>query len=356
MSPSRSREGLGEGLSSSVTSPPPTPPAGGRGVFEKALRQRLRTEGKLSVEAYMEACNAYYYATRDPLGSAGDFTTAPEISQMYGELIGAALADAWARAGRPESVRFAELGPGRGTLASDALRVMRAAGCHPASVELVETSPRLRKLQAANLPGAIFHDDIAALGNGNGPLLIVASEFFDALPIRQFVGQAERHVLLSGGALAFDRDGEIRETSPARDNVAAALASVLAKCGGVALVIDYGHDRADATGDTLQAVRGHRFALPLDAPGEQDLTAHVDFAALAAAAAGVTASRVISQGSWLETLGIAQRAIALAAANPEQTQTIADARRRLCAEKEMGSLFKVMVLASPTWPTIAGLE
>ena len=121
-------------------------------------------------------------------------------------------------------------------------------------------------------------------------------------------------------------------------------------------MIDYGHDRADATGDTLQAVRGHRFALPLDDPGEQDLTAHVDFAALAAAATGVTASRVTSQGSWLETLGIAQRAIALAAANPEQTQSIAAARRRLCAEREMGSLFKVMALASLAWPTIAGLE
>ena len=304
----------------------------------------------------METCNAYYYATRDPLGVGGDFTTAPEISQMYGELIGAALVDVWARAGRPEGVRFAELGPGRGTLASDALRVMRAAACYPASVELVETSPRLREHQAAAIPGAIFHDDIAALGNGDGPLLIVASEFFDALPIRQFVGQAERYVLVTGGALTFDRDGDIRETSPARDKAAATLAGVLAKCGGVALIVDYGHDQHDATGDTLQAVRGHRFALPLEAPGEQDLTAHVDFVSLAAAATGVTASRITSQGSWLETLGIAQRAIALAAANPAQTQSIADARRRLCDEQEMGSLFKVMGLASPGWPMLAGFE
>lgn len=304
----------------------------------------------------MEACNTYYYATRDPLGADGDFTTAPEISQMYGELLGAALADAWVRADRPEGVRFAELGPGRGTLASDALRVMRAAGCHPASVELVETSPRLREIQAAKLPGAIFHDDIAGLATGDGPLLIVASEFFDALPVRQFVGDAERHVLLLGGALTFDRDGEIRETSLARAEATAALAAVLIKCGGVALIIDYGHDHADATGDTLQAVRGHRFALPLDAPGEQDLTAHVDFAALAAAATGATASRVTSQGSWLETLGIAARAMALAAANPAQTQSIADARRRLCDEQEMGRMFKVMALASPGWPMVAGLE
>ena len=324
--------------------------------FVTALRQRLRTEGKLSVEAYMEACNAHYYATRDPLGAAGDFTTAPEISQMYGELIGAALADAWARAGQPASIRYAELGPGRGTLAADALRVMRAAGCDPAAIELVEISPRLRELQEAALPGAIFHADIAALGHGDGPLLIVASEFFDALPVRQFVGDAERHVVLTGGALAFDRDGEVREVSPAREAAVAALAGVLAKRGGVAIIVDYGHDRVHATGDTLQAVRGHRFVHPLDASGEQDLTAHVDFAALAAATTGVAASRVVSQGSWLESIGIAQRAIALAAANPERTETIATARRRLCDEQEMGTMFKIMALAAPGWPTVAGLE
>lgn len=323
--------------------------------FEKALRQRLRTEGKLSVETYMEACNAYYYATRDPLGMAGDFTTAPEISQMFGEMIGAALADAWSRAGRPAAVRYAELGPGRGTLAADALRTMRAAGCEPVALELVENSERLREIQAAAVPGAVFHDGIAGLGDRDTPLLIVASEFFDALPVRQFVGEAERHVVLSGGSLAFDRDGEVRETSPAREEAAAALAKVLAECGGVAIVIDYGH-REPAVGDTLQAVRGHRFALPLEHPGEQDLTAHVDFATLAAAATGVTASRVASQGSWLETLGIGARAMALAAANPARTEAIAAARRRLCDESEMGQLFKVMALTAPGWPTVAGFE
>lgn len=325
-------------------------------MFERALRQRLRTEGKLSVEAFMEACNTYYYATRDPLGAAGDFTTAPEISQMYGEMIGAALADAWRSAGSPAGIAYAELGPGRGTLAADALRVMRGAGCDPVAIELVETSPRLCALQAAALPGAIFHDDIAGLADGDGPLLIVASEFFDALPVRQFVGEAERHVVLTGGALAFDRDGEVREVSPARAEASAALANVMAKRGGVAIIVDYGHDRPGAAGDTLQAVRGHRFALPLDAPGEQDLTAHVDFAALATAAKGVTASPVKSQGSWLETLGIGARAITLAAANPERTEAIAAARRRLCDEQEMGRLFKVMALAAPGWPMVAGLE
>ena len=146
----------------------------------RALAERIRHDGPLTVEAYMAACNDFYYATRDPLGAAGDFTTAPEIHQMYGEMIGAALTDVWHRAGRPEGVRYAELGPGRGTLAADALRVMAAAGCVPASVELVETSPVLRAAQRERVPQAVFHDEIAQLGDGDGPLLIVASEFFDA--------------------------------------------------------------------------------------------------------------------------------------------------------------------------------
>ena len=324
----------------------------------RALAERIRTDGPISVEAYMDACNAYYYATRDPFGAAGDFTTAPEISQMYGELIGAALADCWARAGAPASARYAELGPGRGTLAADALRVMRAAGCLPMSVEMVETSPLLRGLQSEAVPGAIFHDSIADLGVGEGPLLLVASEFFDALPVRQWVGEQERRVEWIGGGFAFDRDGEVRETSPARDAAMAELARVLIAKGGIALLVDYGHAETGAAGDTLQAVRGHRFARPRDRPGEQDLTAHVDFAALevAARAAGASVSRVTSQGSWLEALGIAGRAMALAANNPERTEEIAAGRRRLCDEAAMGSLFKVMAVAAPGWPMPAGLE
>ncbi|WP_346774088.1 SAM-dependent methyltransferase [Sphingomonas sp. HDW15A] len=155
--------------------------------LEAALVERIKQDGPISVEAYMEACNSYYYATRDPFGARGDFTTAPEITQMYGELIGAALADCWNRAGRPKGLRYAELGPGRGTLASDALRVMRAAGCAPASVEFVETSPLLREAQKASVPEATFHDEIAGLAKGEGPLLVVASEFFDALPVQQWV-------------------------------------------------------------------------------------------------------------------------------------------------------------------------
>ena len=326
--------------------------------LEAALVERIKADGPLSVEAWMEACNSFYYATRDPLGASGDFTTAPEISQMYGELIGAALADCWARAGKPEGAAYAELGPGRGTLASDALRVMRATGFEPAQVHFVETSPVLRKAQAEAVPSAIFHDDVAGLASGSGPLLVVASEFFDALPVRQFVGGIERRVEWIGGHFAFDRDGPIVETSPAREAAMAELARTLVGRGGVALLIDYGHDLRKAVGDTLQSMAAHRKTLPLDTPGEQDLTAHVDFAALGdvARSEGAVVSRLISQGTWLETLGIAGRAMTLAARNPEHGEAIAAARRRLCDGDQMGTLFRVMAVAAPGWPIPAGLE
>ena len=320
----------------------------------RALAERIRNEGPLSVEAYMEACNAYYYATRDPLGAAGDFTTAPEIHQMFGELVGAALADVWTRAGSPAAAIYAELGPGRGTLANDALRVMRRAG-FDGEVHLVETSSALREQQAKLLPEAIFHDDIATLPAR--ALLLVANEFLDALPVQQFVDGRERHVMLAAGGLAFDRDGPISERSPARDGLVEGLANRLAASGGAAILIDYGYSGGER-GDTLQAVRGHRFSYLLDHPGEQDLTAHVDFAAVAAAArtGGARASRVVSQGTWLETLGIGARAMALAAKNPADTESISAARRRLCDEGEMGRLFKVMALTGKGWPDVAGLE
>lgn len=306
----------------------------------------------------MGACNSYYYATRDPFGARGDFTTAPEITQMYGELIGAAMADCWTRTGRPKGVRYAELGPGRATLASDALRVMRAAGCEPASVEFVETSPLLRDAQKAVVPEATFHDEIAGLAKEEGPLLVVASEFFDALPVQQWVGGVERRVEWIGGHLAFDRDGTIVEKSPAREAAMNELARAIAEKGGAALVVDYGHGLQKAAGETLQAVGGHKFASPLERPGEQDLTAHVDFASLAKVVegAGAKISRLVSQGTWLETIGISERAMALAARNPEKAEAIGTARRRLCDDEAMGRLFKVMALASPGWPIPAGLE
>jgi SAM-dependent MidA family methyltransferase len=322
--------------------------------LERALRDRILSEGPITVEAYMDACNSYYYATRDPLGERGDFTTAPEISQMFGELVGACLADCWIRAGKPANAIYVELGPGRGTLAADALRVIRSAGFDPAA-HLVETSPVLRQAQAKVVPGAQWHDDLSTLPAA--PLLLVANEFLDALAVRQFVGGVERRITVAAGGLAFDRDGDIRETSPARDEAVAGIASRLASSGGVALIIDYGHGKS-AAGDTLQAVHTHAFAPVLDKPGEQDLTAHVDFEAAAKAArdAGATVTALVPQGRWLRRLGIAARAKALEAAHPDRSTEIEAAMHRLCDPGQMGELFKVLAIHSPGWPIPAGFE
>jgi SAM-dependent MidA family methyltransferase len=320
--------------------------------LERALRERIRAEGPITVEAYMEACNAYYYATRDPLGAPGDFTTAPEISQMFGEMIGAALADCWKRAGAPADAIYAELGPGRGTLAADALRVLRSGG-FAGDVHLVETSPVLRDRQAEAVPDAIWHDSVDDLPAR--PLLLVANEFLDALPVRQHIGAVERRVTIAAGGLAFDRDGEIAETSPARDEAVAAVSICLAARGGVALFIDYGHERS-AAGDTLQAVRRHGYASVLADPGEQDLTAHVDFQSVANAAcdAGAGVTPLVTQGEWLTRLGIEARAQSLARGNPDRADDIQLALERLTDSAQMGELFKVMAIHSPEWPAPAG--
>lgn len=319
------------------------------------LRALIAADGPISVENYMALANAHYYATRDPLGTAGDFTTAPEISQMFGELIGAALADCWLRAASAAGVRLVELGPGRGTLARDALRAMAAAGLEPA-IELIETSPRLREEQQRLLPQASWHTDLATVGGG--PLLIIANEFLDALPVRQWCGSTERRVTVAGDRFAFvPAGGPIREDSPVRDAAVAAIAERLVAQGGCALLIDYGHERS-ALGDSLQAVRGHRFADPLAEPGEQDLTAHVDFEAVARVAriAGAQVGGPVRQGEWLVRLGIDARAERLAAQHPDQRDSINAARARLCGREEMGALFKVIALAAPGWPLPAGLE
>jgi SAM-dependent MidA family methyltransferase len=322
--------------------------------LEEELKARIAAEGPIGIDEYMGAANAHYYATRDPLGTKGDFVTAPEIHQMFGEIIGAALADVWVRAGKPDNAIYAELGPGRGTLADDALRVMRRAG-FSGEVHLVETSPALRDAQSQTLSDANFHDSLSTLPPA--PLLLAANEFFDALPVKQWVGGEERCIAHDGSAFRFTVEGPIRESSPARDAAAEQLAAHLAQYGGAAIIIDYGYAGGEQ-GDTFQAVRNHGFADPLEAPGEQDLTAHVDFAALAEAArrGGACASRATSQGTWLETLGIGARAMALAAKNPADTESISAARRRLCDEDEMGRLFKVIALTGKGWPEVAGLE
>jgi len=300
----------------------------------------------------MEACNAYYYATRDPFGARGDFITAPEISQMFGEMVGAALVDCWKRAGAPPDAIYAELGPGRGTLASDALRVMQAAG-FDGEVHFVETSTVLLEMQKALVPEAHWHESIDDLPAK--PLLLVANEFLDALPIRQHVGDLERRVVVAGGGLAFDRDGEIVETSPVRDGAVCSIATCLSARGGIALFIDYGHARS-AAGDTLQAVRGHGYAAVLADPGEQDLTSHVDFEAAGKVAldAGAAVTTLVTQSEWLIRLGIEARAQALSRANPGKAADVRAALERLTSRDGMGELFKVLALHSQQWPVPVG--
>ncbi|HJS41350.1 MAG TPA: SAM-dependent methyltransferase [Sphingomicrobium sp.] len=316
------------------------------------LRERIRAEGPISVEAYMAACNTHYYATRDPLGAAGDFTTAPEISQMFGEMVGACLADCWQRAGKPRDAIYAELGPGRGTLAADVLRVLRKAG-FAGEIHFVETSAALRQAQRERVEIAQWHDRIEDLPRV--PLLLAANEFLDALPVRQWIDGEERRIALDGQKLAFSAKGEVQEDSPAREAAVTAIAMHLGRHGGVALIIDYGHART-APGDTLQAVREHRFADPLAEPGEQDLTAHVDFEALARAvnSLGVVVQGPVGQGTWLKRIGIGGRAQTLIASNPDKRHDIEKAIDRLCGLDEMGELFKVMAISGAGWPQPVG--
>jgi len=337
------------------------------------LRRLIAGGGQIPLAHYMALANAHYYATRDPLGTGGDFTTAPEISQMFGELIGLWCADLWSRAGAGD-VAYVELGPGRGTLAADALRAMAKAGLAPA-VHLVETSPVLTERQRQAVPGAVHHYGIATLPDDR-PLIVVANEFFDALPVRQLVrtldgGWRERMVTLDGerfvttvGEQRFDavipealRDGDTIETSPVATGILRELAARIVAQGGALLAIDYGYE-GPLAGDTLQAVRGHAFADPFAAPGEQDLTAHVDFAALAEAAIaeGAVAYPIVPQGALLEALGVAARAAALARAAPGRAAEIEAARHRLVAPDAMGTLFKALALTAPGWPAPAGFE
>ena len=355
------------------------------------LKQRLAVEGAISIAQYMAEALGHprhgYYATRDPLGSAGDFTTAPEISQMFGELIGAWLAETWTALGRPSPVMLVELGPGRGTLMADILRVFRLVPelYAAVTVRLVETSPVLRQRQARTIAEAdpavapVWHDTVAELPPGAA--LVVANEFFDALPIRQFqrteagwrerlvawdgeadglhfvvAGQADMASALIPSRIAAAPAGAIAEVCPAALSIAADLGRRIAADGGAALIIDYGHP-VSAPGDSFQAVRRHRPVDPLAAPGEADLTAHVDFDALgrAARAAGCAVHGPAPQGEWLNALGIRTRADALRRrATPSQAAAIDAALTRLTAPEAMGTLFQVMALTPATMPASAG--
>jgi NADH dehydrogenase [ubiquinone] 1 alpha subcomplex assembly factor 7 len=351
------------------------------------LARRIRAAGPLTIAEFMTEALHHprlgYYATRDPLGAAGDFITAPEVSQIFGELIGLWCADVWAQMGGPDPVLLVELGPGRGTLMADALRAVAVAPDFRRAlrVHLVETSPGLRAQQAKALAAAVstWHESLDAVPAG--PLLLIANEFLDALPMRQFERRDgawhERRVGLApdGRTLAFMLDpapsaaaalvpqrladapeGSIAEVCPAALSLAAHLARRLTVSRGAALFIDYGHAES-ACGDTLQAVRQHRYHPVLEAPGSADLTAHVDFGTFAdtARAVGARASGPVTQGEFLRSLGIELRAQRLhAAASPETRATIESGVRRLIDGDQMGTLFKVLALTDPALPTPAG--
>lgn len=348
----------------------------------RLLAARIAQAGPVTLADYMADCLLHpdhgYYATRDPFGAGGDFTTAPEISQMFGELLGLCLAQAWLDQGAPAPFTLAEFGPGRGTLMADVLRATRAVpGFHAAArVTLVEASATLRQIQRRTLGDhpATWADSVEDLPDA--PLFLLANEFFDALPIRQFTrlgtGWAETVVGLTAGKLTLGRtapaplaalehrltdtsEGSIVETCPAAAPIMSRIGATIARIGGVAIILDYGDWRS--RGDTFQALKDHRFTDPLDAPGEADLTAHVDFEALAQAAAPARAARMVEQGTLLKRLGIDQRAARLA----QSLQGAAlDAHRaahhRLTDPQEMGSLFKALAIHPPHLPPPPGFD
>ncbi|MDK1490120.1 class I SAM-dependent methyltransferase [Sinorhizobium sp. 7-81] len=347
------------------------------------IKSLIKANGPISVTDYFSLCLADpqhgYYRTREPFGRAGDFTTAPEISQLFGEMIGIFLVHAWQQHGCPEPAIIAEIGPGRGTMMSDMLRVIRRLApdlYQSGSVHLVETSERLQKVQAETLAdheGKIhWHASFETLPAGF--LLLAANELFDAIPIRQFVhttqGFRERMVGLdAGGELTFAAgvagidpsflpspaqslgEGTIFEIAPARDAVMAALCERLRAGGGTAIIIDYGH-LATGYGDTLQAVREHRYDPPLANPGRADLTSHVDFEQLAhrAEMEGVQVNGLAYQGDFLIGLGLLERAAALGRGKDTLMQEgIRSAVERLAGSGsgKMGELFKVLAVSSP---------
>ena len=356
--------------------------------LKQILLEEIAANGPMPLADYMQRALADpthgYYMQRRPFGQAGDdggdFITAPEVSQMFGELIGAWLADLWMRMGQPSPFCLAELGPGRGTLMAD---ILRAANVLPdfsaaAQVHFLETSAALRALQKQLVPHAAWHDTLDTLPAM--PTLIIGNEFFDALPIQQYrkqpdgwspimvTAQNDNLVFMDGAseAAVFSdalaaclpatvKPSDIVETAPMVEAAMHAAAQHIATHGGAALLIDYGH-AAPACGDSFQAMRGHGFVDPLAEPGLADLTAHVNFPLLAhiAETAGLTAAPIVEQGRFLEALGLSLRAQQLMQLSPGREMDIQSERHRLAAPQEMGSLFKVLGVAHKDMPVLAG--
>lgn len=344
------------------------------------LLHRIRSDGPMSVAAYMAECLLHpdhgYYTTRLPFGGSGDFTTAPEISQMFGELLGLALARSWLDQGAPDRFTLAEFGPGRGTLMADVLRATRGVpGFHAAmQIVLMEASPLLRAVQKTTLASYAVHRIDQADDLPDQPLFLLANEFFDALPIRQFVrsvrGWHERLIGETDGRLGFglsppipadafdlrfvgDPPETLVELCPAATIPIQVASDRIRRHGGVALIADYGGWRSK--GDTLQALRSHAFADPLEDPGKADLTAHVDFEALVLASG--LGHAYADQGKVLKTLGIEARAHVLAGHLSGQALDIHfDAVQRLTGPHEMGELFKILALFPKAAPMPPGFS
>lgn len=339
-------------------------------ALAEIIRGMIRDDGPMTLDRYMALCLGHpehgYYITRDPFGNAGDFTTAPEISQVFGELVGVWVAQAWQAMGSPRHWALVELGPGRGTLMADMLRVLAKVEHAAKAVEIhfVETSPALRAAQAARVPQATWHHTISSLPSR--PTIIIANEFFDALPIRQFErrdGQVfERVVGLEGSALSMGlvpspvpvrmRGEGVIEDSSLRDALATQMADHLASVTGAALVIDYGHIRT-FLGDTLQALRKHKSVPITESPGEADITSHVDFESLgrACAAAGLRVTGLMPQGEFLNAMGLEARTDVLSRTVEGDTRAqLIAASERLAHPGQMGHLFKVMAVTSAGVP------
>ncbi len=336
------------------------------------LKDQIRETGPLSVYDFMDQALSHpeygYYKRGNPFGKDGDFVTAPEISQMFGELIGLWCVDCWTKLGAPSHVHLVELGPGNGTLMKDALRSARLVPdfLQAATVHLVETSPALKKKQQSLLSehGITWHETIPDFDNG--PILLIANEFFDALPIRQYVltegALKERGITCKDGSFVFTlvekaenglpqdlilpemQEGDVIETSPMAETLHHRIAKQLRSHGGAALYVDYGTAER-AAGDSFQAVRNHQFTNPLDQPGQSDITAHVDFSTLVRIAEHEKCDvlPVTSQGRFLERLGIEARALALSrSADETQKEVIAADLKRLVSTSGMGTLFKAL--------------
>ena len=350
------------------------------------LRRRIALDGPISIADYMHDALGHpefgYYMRQDPFGVHGDFITAPEISQMFGELIGLWCAATWDQMEKPRETKLVELGPGRGTLMSDALRATRGnSEFHKAiNVHLIETSKTLRACQRETLADhhIDWHESLQALPDG--PAIFLANEFFDALPVHQLLHRNgawhERMVSYNNDVFEFvlekspsklsellsqnlrndATDDSIVEISPASIAMANAIGRHIHKYDGVALIIDYGY-LSSHTKNTLQAIQHHKIVDVLDAPGCADITAHVDFSTIASAVNGFAKVHgPVDQGKWLKRLGIEHRRNNLAAANEEKIHEIESSYRRLTDSDQMGTLFKIIAITRTNAPTPAGFE